>query len=354
VNGQARIVFVDDNVANLKLYSVLARQLEGPVQIETFSVSASALRRCQADEPDLIVLDYRMPPPDGLEFIRDFRRTHPDSDTPIIMITGDSDREIRHRALAMGASDFLNKPADPVEFLSRVRNLLKLHERGVRLANHAANLAEEVRQATHEIADREHETITRLMRALEYRDNDTGMHVVRMGQYAHLIGRVMKLSDEQQDLLLRATPMHDIGKVSTPDHVLLKPGKLDPAEWALMRDHSKAGYDILSGSSSRILQMAAEIALSHHERWDGAGYPAGLRGEAIPLSARICAVGDVFDALMSNRPYKRSWRFEDAMTLIQREGGKHFDPVIAQWFVRSSNEVQDILRRFADAPVVAA
>ena len=353
MHGPARIVFVDDNVANLKLYSVLARQLEQPVEIETFNVSAVALKRCTSSEPDLIVLDYRMPSPDGLAFIHEYRRAHPDSDTPVIMITGDSDREVRHRALALGASDFLNKPADPVEFLSRVRNLLKLRERGMRLANQAATLAEKVRLATHEIADREHETITRLMRALEYRDNDTGMHVVRMGQYARLIGSLIDLSEEQQDLLLRATPMHDIGKVSTPDHVLLKPGKLDPGEWSLMKDHSQAGYDILSGSSSKILQMAAEIALSHHERWDGNGYPHGLRGDEIPLSARICAVGDVFDALMSDRPYKRAWRFEDAMQLIQREGGRHFDPVLAQWFCRSTAAVEDILRRFADTSVAA-
>lgn len=350
---EVRIVFVDDNVANLKFYTVLARQLEGPVEVETFNVSAAALSRCEAAEPDLIVLDYRMPPPDGLEFIRGYRRFHPDSDTPIIMLTGDNDREVRHQALALGASDFLNKPADPVEFLSRIRNLLKLRERGVRLANHAATLTEEVRAATREIADREHETIIRLMRALEYRDNDTGMHVLRMGQYSRLIGQAMSLSEEEQDLLLRATPMHDIGKVSTPDNVLLKPGKLEPSEWTVMKNHAQAGYDILAGSSSKILQMAAQIALSHHERWDGTGYPQGLRGDAIPLCARICAVGDVFDALMSNRPYKCAWHFEDAMGLIQQEGGKHFDPTVAQWFLRSSKEVQDILHRFSDTSVAA-
>ena len=343
-----RIVFVDDNVTNLKVYSHLARQLAVPVDVETYSVSAEGLARCEHAEPDLIVLDYRMPEPDGLEFIRRYRFMRPNSDTPIIMLTADQDREVRHQALALGASDFLSKPADPVEFLSRVRNLLTLRERGQRLANHAALLAEEVKQATRDIVERERDTTTRLMRAMEYRDNDTGMHIVRMGQYAHMLAQVMGLPEAEQELLLHATPMHDIGKVSTPDNVLLKPGKLDPNEWVVMKDHARAGYDILAGSSSKVLQMAAEIAHYHHEKWDGSGYPDGLSGKDIPLSARICAVSDVFDALMSDRPYKRAWRFEDAMGLIQRESGKHFDPMVAQWFLRSHKAVQDILHRFAD------
>jgi putative two-component system response regulator len=348
-----RLIFVDDNLANLKAYAALARQLEGPLDVELFTVSAEALRRCETAEPDLLVLDYRMPAPDGLEFIQAYRRLHPESDTPIVMLTGEQDRGIRRQALALGASDFLNKPADPVEFLSRARNLLKLRDRGLRLAHHAASLTEEVRQATREIAEREHETISRLMRALEYRDNDTGMHVVRMGHYARLLGEAMGLPAEEQDLLLRATPMHDVGKVSTPDNVLLKPGKLDPAEWSVMQQHASAGHDILAGSASKVLQMAAQIALCHHEHWDGSGYPQGLRGDAIPLSARICAVSDVFDALMSERPYKRPWRLEDALALIAREGGKHFDPVVAQWFLRSQREVTAILHRFADPKVAA-
>lgn len=269
-----RIVFVDDNVTNLKVYSHLARQLAVPVEVETYNVSAEGLARCERAEPDLIVLDYRMPAPDGLEFIRRYRFLRPNSDTPIIMLTAEQDRDVRHQALALGASDFLSKPADPVEFLSRVRNLLTLRERGTRLAHQAASLAEEVKQATREIADREHETTTRLMRAMEYRDNDTGMHIVRMGQYAYMLARVMGLPESEQDMLLRATPMHDIGN-STPDAVLLKPGKLDPAEWVVMKDHARAGYDILAGSSSKVLQLAAEIAHFHHEKWDGSGYPEG-------------------------------------------------------------------------------
>ncbi len=343
-----RIFFVDDNLSNLKVYSVIAGQLGIPVQISAFNVSAAALEACETTEPDLLVLDYRMPPPDGLEFIRVFRRRYAGNDVPIIMLTSSEDREVRRQALDLGANDFLTKPADPVEFLTRMRNLLKLREREQRLANHNAQLADEVRRATRDIADREHETITRLMRALEYRDNETGMHVVRMGQYAQLVGKVMSLSDEEQDVLLRATPMHDIGKVSTPDHILLKPGKLEPGEWAVMQQHAKAGFGILDGSASKVLQTAAQIALAHHERWDGTGYPQGLRGDAIPLAARICAVGDVFDALVSERPYKRRWSIDEALGYVQNEGGKHFDPVIAQWFVRSRREVAAILERFAD------
>jgi len=178
--GTVELIFVDDNATNLKVYTSIAGRIAG-TNARTFVSSAAALVWCQNNEPDLIVLDYRMPAPNGIEFIDHFRAMYPKSDTPIIMVTGEKDREIRHRALEHGASDFLNKPVDPVEFLTRVRNMLSLHERGKQLANRADTLAAEVRAATKEIADREHETITRLMRAMEYRDNDTGMHVMRMG-----------------------------------------------------------------------------------------------------------------------------------------------------------------------------
>ena len=300
------LLFVDDNSTNLKVYTTIAAQIGG-THAQTFVSSAAALVWCRSHEPDLIVLDYRMPAPNGIEFIQQYRAIYPQTDTPIVMVTGEKDREVRHRALESGASDFLNKPADPVEFLTRVRNLLALRERGKRLESRANTLAAEVRAATKEIADREHETITRLMRAMEYRDNDTGMHVMRMGQYAMTIGRALQLSLAVLDMLLKATPMHDIGKVATPDHVLLKPGSLDPAEWEIMKTHALAGHDILAGSASKVLQLAAQIALNHHERWDGTGYPNAIKGSDIPLPARICAVGDVFDALISKRPYKEAW-----------------------------------------------
>jgi putative two-component system response regulator len=346
------LLFVDDNPTNLKVYTTIAARIEG-TRAQTFVSSAAALVWCETHEPDLIVLDYRMPAPNGIEFIQRYRGMYAQSDTPIIMITGEVDREVRHRALESGASDFLNKPADPVEFLTRVRNLLALRERGKQLENRAATLAEEVRAATKEIADREHETITRLMRAMEYRDNDTGMHVMRMGQYAMTLGRALELRADEQEMLLLATPMHDIGKVATPDHILLKPGSLEPDEWQVMKMHALAGHNILAGSASKILQLASLIALNHHERWDGSGYPNGLKGTDIPLAARICAVGDVFDALISKRPYKEAWTPAAAFKAIEKSTGSHFDPMVVEAFFCCKPQIEEILRHFTDATVAA-
>jgi len=346
------LLFVDDNATNLKVYTTIAARIEG-THAQAFVSSAAALVWCESKEPDLIVLDYRMPAPNGIEFIQQYHRLYPRTDTPIIMITGEQDREVRHRALEAGASDFLNKPADPVEFLTRVRNLLALRERGKQLENRAATLAEEVRAATKEIQDREHETITRLMRAMEYRDNDTGMHVMRMGQYAMTLGRALELSAADQEMLLLATPMHDIGKVATPDHILLKPGALSPDEWAIMQTHAQAGHNILAGSASKILQHASLIALNHHERWDGTGYPNRLKGTDIPLAARICAVGDVFDALISKRPYKEAWTPAEAFKAIEKTAGLHFDPMIVEALFCCKNEIEQILHRFTDETVAA-
>jgi response regulator RpfG family c-di-GMP phosphodiesterase len=346
------LLFVDDNPTNLKVYTTIAARIEG-THAQTFVSSAAALVWCETHEPDLIVLDYRMPAPNGIEFIQRYRGLYAQSDTPIIMITGEQDREVRHRALESGASDFLNKPADPVEFLTRVRNLLALRERGKQLANRAETLAEEVRAATKEIADREHETITRLMRAMEYRDNDTGMHVMRMGQYAMTLGRALELSTDEQEMLLLATPMHDIGKVATPDHILLKPGSLEPHEWEVMKTHALAGHNILAGSASKILQLASSIALNHHERWDGSGYPYGLKGSDIPLAARICAVSDVFDALISKRPYKDAWTPAAAFKAIEKSTGSHFDPMVVEALFCCKPQIEEILHRFTDTTVAA-
>jgi putative two-component system response regulator len=290
---------------------------------------------------------------DGLDFVRQYTKSPKGAQTPIVMLTAEKDREVRHRALEAGASDFLSKPADPVEFLARVRNLLALRESRKRLESHALSLAEDVRRATKEIADREQETINRLTRAAEFRDSETGLHIVRMGKYAELLGKAIDLDENDQRLLLLSTPMHDIGKVSTPDAVLLKEGPLDPEEWEIMKRHARAGHDILVGSSSKVLQLAALIALRHHERWDGTGYPDGLQGTQIPLAARIAAVSDVFDALISKRPYKRAWTLDEAYTVIKKSSGTHFDPMIVDAFLRSWPEVIEISARFQDSHAAA-
>jgi response regulator RpfG family c-di-GMP phosphodiesterase len=342
------VTIVDDRAATLDVYVSLLSRIDG-VFAKTFVSAHAALEWCRRNDPDLLILDFQKPTPDGIDFIKKYRALRPTAQTPIIIVTGETDRDVRRQALETGASDYLTKPADPVEFMARVRNHLTLRDTRKKLERQAESLSEDVARATREIADREQETINRLVRAAEFRDGDTGLHIVRMGHYAALLGKAMGLSDEEQRLLLLATPMHDVGKVATPDSILLKRGPLTDAEWEVMRGHARAGHDILAGSSSRVLQLAAQIALRHHEKWDGSGYPDHLRGTNIPLAARIAAVGDVFDALISKRPYKRAWATEDAFKEVRSRAGTHFDPLLVEEFIGRRPEVLEIAARFADA-----
>jgi putative two-component system response regulator len=345
------VAIIDINESNQKVYSTILSRI-GSVETKSFTSAGAALVWCTNHDHDLVILDYRMGPADemdGLDFVREYNKARAGQQTPIVMLTAEKDREVRHRALEAGASDFLNKPADPVEFLARVRNLLALQESRKRLSTYADSLADDVRRATKEIAEREQETINRLTRAAEFRDSETGLHIVRMGKYAEVLGRAIDLDENDQRLLLLATPMHDIGKVSTPDAVLLKEGPLDPDEWEIMKRHARAGHDILVGSSSKVLQLAALIALRHHERWDGTGYPDHLQGTQIPLAARIAAVSDVFDALISKRPYKRAWTLDEAYTVIKKSSGSHFDPMVVDAFLRNWPEFVEISHRFQDS-----
>jgi len=347
-----RVLIVDDSPTNLRVYIGIVSQIAG-IETTTFTSSSDALAWCVTTEPDLLILDYRMPAPDGLAFIARYRALRLGAETPIVMITVEEDQGVRRRALELGASDFLTKPADPVEFLARVRNLLALRQSRVALRSRAESLQKTVERATRKIVEREEETIHRLMRVAKFRDNETGNHVVRMGHYAALLGGLLGMSGEEQHLVLLATPMHDIGKVSTPDRILLKPGPLTAEEWVIMREHTTVGHAVLEGSSSRILQLAAEIALRHHERWDGSGYPGGLSGEAIPLSARIAALCDVYDALLSDRPYKKAWSVDDAFAEIARCAGSHFDPAIAKAFMAAREPLLAIGAQVNDCVVAA-
>jgi putative two-component system response regulator len=338
---------VDDATVNLRIYEKILHSIGG-VDVMTFSSPTEALEYSQNHEPDLLIVDFRMPEMDGVELIKHFRLIPGYLDIPVIMLTGEQDVEIRRKAIEAGVSDFLNKPADPVEFSSRVRNLLELRQRRQQLAHRADQLAADVRAATLEIALRERETINRLSRAAEFRDNETGMHIVRMGRFAQVLGRAVGLGEDEAEVLLLAAPMHDIGKVATPDAILLKPGKLTPDEWTIMKQHTTAGYEILKDSSSKMLQKGAEIALTHHEKWDGSGYPNGLAGDEIPISGRICALGDVFDALTSVRPYKPAWPVEQAIVHIHQSSGTHFDPDLVKLFERVMPEINEIRAKLTD------
>lgn len=343
-----KVAIIDDAQMNVTLLKHLVGKLPDCESV-CFTDPVAALEWCLANEPDLVIVDYMMPILSGTELVERFRTRH--GDVPVLMITANHETELRHKALTIGVTDFLNKPMDNIEFLARAKNMLALRASHKKLANHAAWLAEEVRNATAMIVAQERETIFCLSKAAEYRDPETGAHILRMAHYSRHIARCLGLSVAQQDLLLEAAPMHDIGKVGTPDLILLKPGKLTEAEFAIMKQHAVIGYEILVASTSALMQVAAEIAHTHHEKFDGSGYPNGLAGEDIPLFGRIVAVADVFDALTSERPYKKAWSTERATQMLLDGQGKHFDPVCVQAFLSDWDEVLNIKNRFTDEEI---
>ena len=329
----ARILIVDDEPSNLRLLDqILAGH--GYTDVSLTDDPSEAIRKFGEAEPDLVLLDYRMPGMNGLEVMECFAALQPaESFVPILMLTADSTNDIKTKALAGGANDFLTKPFDYQEVLLRIRNLLvtrMLHED---LRNQNDSLDEKVRSRTRELALAQLETLDRLARAAEYRDDDTGQHARRVGEMSARLGAALGLPGRQVKLLELAAPLHDLGKIAIPDAILLKPGKLSPDEWEIMKSHTTIGAGLLSGSQSGLLSVAERIALSHHERWDGTGYPDGLGGDKIPLPARIVAVVDVFDALASDRPYRDAWPIERTIDHLREERGKHFDPRVLDAFL---------------------
>lgn len=342
-----QVLIVDDTEINLILFGALVKKLENCVPI-TFISSTEGLAWAQVNDPDLIIVDYMMPELDGIEFIQRLRAIPGKEGVPILMITANDQKQVRYRALDAGASDFLTKPVDKIEFLARASNMLALSDVRKKLADRATWLAEEVRKATSEIVQRERETVIRLSKAAEYRDPETGAHILRMAHFSELIAKGLGLSVADQELLLEAAPMHDIGKVGIADGILLKPGRLTPDEFEVMKQHAIFGYEILKGSSSKVLQAGADIARAHHEKFDGTGYPQGLQGDGIPIFSRIVAVADVFDALTSERPYKKAWSLEQAVDHLKANAGTHFDPLCVDAFLAQWDAVLEIRQRFAE------
>ena len=353
MNVTQHVLIVDDTEINLILFSALVKKL-GDCAAHTFANPHEGLAWALDNEPDLVIVDYMMPELDGLEFISRLREAPGRAYVPVLMVTANDQKQVRYRALDLGANDFLTKPVDKVEFLARARNMLTLSEARKQLASRADWLAEEVRKATAEIVARERDTVIRLSKAAEYRDPETGAHILRMAHYSQLIARGLNLPVADQDLLLEAAPMHDIGKVGIADSILLKPGRLDPDEFEIMKRHAEFGHELLKGSDSRVLQAGAEIALGHHEKYDGSGYPNGLQGEAIPMFSRIVAVADVFDALTSERPYKKAWTLEAAVDFLKKGAGHHFDPQCVEAFLNAWEEVLVIRNKFKEDESAAA
>jgi putative two-component system response regulator len=343
-----RVCIIDDNDMNLQLLEQIVLKTGDNLEIETFLDPAEALDRCAESMPDLVLVDYMMPGIDGHEVLRRLRAQPDAQDVPIVMVTAASERAIRQKALELGATAFIAKPIEPNEVKARLTNLLALRRSHLHLLDRNSWLADEVHLATKTIHDREEELIVRLSKAAEFRDPETGAHIIRMARYSKLIAIRLGLDAEACELIGRAAPMHDVGKLGIPDSILLKPGRLDAEEMEVMRGHSRIGHTILAGSESKLIRLGAEIALTHHEKFDGQGYPAGLAGEAIPLPGRIVAVADVFDALTSVRPYKAAWEMDKACAYIGEGRGQHFDPQCVDAFMASWDEVVRIHEQYAD------
>jgi putative two-component system response regulator len=350
-----RVLVVDDSRSSLALLASIVAEVDG-VEVGTSINPLEALARCAAEQFDLILVDHIMPEMDGVEVTRRLRARDAYRLVPIIMVTSDSDQSLRVDAIGAGATDFINKPFDRTELLARVRNLLALRHAQTELADRAQWLAREVEHATRHLVEREEEVIYRLARAIEYRDGDTGDHVSRVALICRLIAEGMGLPAERCRNIYLAAPLHDIGKIAIADAILSKPGKLTADEITIMRTHVTIGARILENGTSDLIRMAELIAQSHHERWDGAGYPDRLSGNDIPLEARIVAIADVFDALCSERPYKAAWPIEKAYAEILRLAGSHFDPACVDAFIAKWPGIEAIMRdniAVADLPAEA-
>ena len=322
----SRVLIVDDQLISRMILEQLIRSLGDDTEAVSFADPIRALEWAKYNPHDLVLTDLKMPHMNGVEFTQWLRNTPSCVDVPVIIITCVDDQGTKYRALEAGATDFLTKPIDHHECRARCRNLLKLRQQQSIIRDRARWLEKEISDKTRELRLREKETLLRLAKAGEYRDSDTNGHVLRMAHAARLIAETLGMDAEYCDIIEQAAPMHDIGKIGVPDSILLKPGRLDAQERSVMMQHARMGYEILRDSPSKYLQFGATIAWCHHEKFNGRGYPRGLRGEAIPIEARIVAIADVFDALMSERPYKRAWTLDQTLELIRGESGQHFDP----------------------------
>lgn len=341
-----RILVVDDEPNIQRMLRRILRRCAYDVHVA--SSGKEAMDKIVCSLPDLILIDLFMPGVDGFEVVSRLKKQPEFQNIPVIMITG-LDTSANHvKALDLGADDFISKTAAPEEIVARVRSHLRIKHLNDELREYRLSLENMVALRTAQLKNASLEVILRLATASEYRDNDTGEHIRRMSHYAAAIARTMNLPAKTVEAILYAAPMHDIGKIGIPDQILLKPGKLSPEEWDIMKMHPTIGGNILKGSKIGFVQMGAMIARTHHEKWDGSGYPQGLKGRRIPLAGRIVALADVFDALTSERPYKAAFAIDKSIEIIKEGRNSHFDPDVVDAFLSIRKEILNIKKRYQD------
>jgi putative two-component system response regulator len=362
-------MIVDDEPTNIKVVQRFL-ELEGYSRFVTTTDSRQAVQMAHSEEPDCMLLDLMMPHISGLDILSQIRNDAALSMVPVVILTAVVDTQMRREALDRGATDFLNKPIDPNELAPRVKNVLAAKAHHDQLRRYNCELEEAVRQRTVELERAHQEVAHCLAKAAEYRDNDTGFHVIRVGRYARLIAEQLGITGRQAELLEQSAQLHDVGKIGVPDAVLLKPDRLTEEEFEvikkhcgygkrilrqhngedehLIRGHSEMGARILQCGASPLLEMARRIALTHHEWWDGTGYPLGLKGTDIPLEGRITAVADVFDALSCKRCYKNPFPIDRCFTIMESERGTHFDPTVLDAFFAQKEAVMAVQIQYAE------
>lgn len=336
---QPTVLLVDDAPENIELLDeILFPFYRTRVALSGEKALAIAF---SSNPPDLILLDVMMPGLDGFQVCEQLKKNPDTRAIPVIFVTGMNEMDDERKGLELGAVDYITKPISPTVVLARVKTHLALYDQ-------TRELTRLVNLQTAELHNSRLQIIRRLGRAAEFRDNETGNHIIRMSHYARLIGQASGLGEQATEILFNAAPMHDVGKIGVPDHILLKQGKLDAEEWAIMRQHAQIGADIIGNHPDELLQAARSIALTHHEKWDGSGYPHGLAGTDIPLMARIIAMADVFDALTSLRPYKKPWEVDEAVAYIEAQAGLHFDPALIAPFKQVLPQMLEIKEIYAD------
>jgi len=353
MNNKPVLLIIDDLQQNIDLME--AQLVAQDYEIRKATSGEEALASLCSTDIDLVLLDVMMPGMDGFEVTRRIRQNHALRRIPIILVTALRGIEDRVKGIDAGCDDFLSKPVDKTELIARINSLLRVKAYNDLVKNYQTQLEKEVASRTVELTAAfdqlkasAQDTIYRLSMAMEYKDEDTGAHIKRMSRYAAAVASRLGLDDHLIETILLAAPLHDLGKLGIPDAILLKPGKLDEHEWEIMKTHSKIGADILKGSTAEHLNLAESIARSHHEKWDGSGYPDGLRGTQIPIAVRCCSIADVFDALTSRRPYKEPFPLKEALKIVAGGRGTHFDPAVVDAFFDIQEEILAIKTEFSD------